>query len=113
MFVERLVAGLSSPQNRLGELDDALVVDVDHYRALLMREARALGESSETDRAVASWAFTCIADGWVDDHLNSVRDGLLELGAVSDQEHLDRLLHAAVLRIVAVDTPLQPADALL
>lgn len=113
MFVERLVAGLSAPQNRLGELDDALVVDVDHFRALLMREARALTEAGEEERAVAGWAFTCIAEGWVDDHLQTVRDSLLELGAVADQAHLDRLLHAAVLRILGVEPPLSGADALV
>lgn len=113
MFVERLLAGLISPQNRLGELDDTLVVDIDHYRALLMREARVLSEAGQIDRAVAGWAFTCIADGWVDEHLLNIRDCLLELGAVADQEHLDRLLRAAVLQILGATPNLQPADVLL
>lgn len=113
MFVERLLAALSAPHGRLGELDDMLVVDVDRYRALLMREARALTESGQIDRTVASWAFTCIADGWVDDHLHSVRDSLIELGAVGDQAHLDRLLHAAVLQILGAGTSIAAADGLL
>ncbi|MCS6912852.1 MAG: hypothetical protein RMK29_11795 [Myxococcales bacterium] len=113
MFIERLVAGLSTPQNRLGKLDDALVVDIDQFRALLMRQARTLSEAGEQERAVAAWALTCIAEGWVDDHLHTVRDSLIELGAVADQAHLDRLLRAATLRILGIQEPLPAADDLL
>src|SRR5439155_403894 len=36
---------------------------------------------------------------------------LLELGAVSQQQHLDRVLHAAVLHILGAESGLDPADA--
>lgn len=113
MFLDRLSAELATPQSRLSELDDRLHLDVDRYRALMMQEARALCESGQIDAQVVAWAFACIADGWVDEHLQQVRDSLLELGAVADQGHLDRLLRAALLQVLGTQEPLQPADAML
>ena len=95
MFLDRLSAELAAPHNRLSELDERLHLDVDRYRALMMQEARALCEGGHIDAQVVAWAFSCIADGWIDEHLQHLRDSLLELGAITDQGHLDRLLRAA------------------
>jgi hypothetical protein len=126
MFVARLLATLKSPPNHLGFLDDALVLDVDLYRAALLQLVRKLSAAGAVDAATAEWTINCIADGWVDEHLATLRDGLIELGAVDDQEHLDRLLMAATHQILGcgpgghalpdLDTglaPLAAADALL
>lgn len=100
MFVARLLAALKTPPTHLGRLDDTMVLDVDLYRAALLHLVRQLSDDRVIDEATAAWTVGCIADGWVDEHLGDVRDGLLELGAVRDQGHLDRLLLAATQQIL-------------
>ena len=112
MFVARLLAALKTPHTHLGLLDDTLVLDVDRYRAALLHLVRLLSDEGAVDDATAAWTFTCIADGWVDEHLANVRDGLLELGAVKDQAHLDRLLMAATHHILGCG-PGTPAHGLV
>lgn len=112
MFVARLLAALKMPLTHLGMLDDKLVLDVDLYRAALLYLVRQLSEEGAMDEATACWTFGCIADGWVDEHLTGVRDGLLELGAVKDQAHLNRLLMAATHHILGCG-PGTPAHGLL
>ncbi len=112
MFVARLLAALKMPLTHLGVLDDTLVLDVDLYRAALLCLLQKLGDQGALDEPTACWIFDCIADGWVDEHLANVRDGLLELGAVQDQAHLNRLLMAATHHILGCG-PGTPAHGLL
>lgn len=112
MFVARLLAALKMPLTHLGMLDDTLLLDVDLYRAALLYLVRQLSDEGAVDDATACWTFGCIADGWVDEHLTGVRDGLLELGAVKDQAHLHRLLMAATHHILGCG-PGTPAHGLL
>lgn len=112
MFVARLLAALKTPPTHLGRLDDMLVLDVDPYRAALLQLVRRLSAEGALDEATAAWTLSCIADGWVDEHLGDVRDGLLELGAVRDQGHLDRLLLAATQQILGCG-PGSPAHGLV
>ncbi len=111
MFVARLLAALKMPLTHLGMLDDTLVLDVDLYRAALLSLVHKLSDEGAVDDAIAGWTFGCIADGWVDEHLTSVRDALLELGAVRDQAHLNRLLMAATHHILGCG-PGTPAHGL-
>lgn len=102
MFVERLIAVLASPQNHLGDLDDTLIFEADAYRALLSREAQRQREAGLIDDAIVSWIYTCIADGWVDEHLQGLRDALIELGAVTENVHMHRLLVAAARQLATL-----------
>ncbi len=111
MFVARLLAALKTPPTHLGRLDDTMVLDVDLYRAALLHLVQKLSDEKVVDQATAEWTVACIADGWVDEHLGDVRDGLLELGAVRDQGHLDRLLLAATQQILGCG-PGSPAHGL-
>ena len=100
MFLDRLSAELAAPQNHLSELDERLHLDLDRYRALLMQEARALCDGGHIDPEVVAWAFSCIADGWVDEHVqHPVRGELLSQACGrGDGRHRQRRL----LEVVAL-----------
>lgn len=112
MFVARLLTALKTPATHLGGLDDTLVLDVDLYRGALLHLVQKLSDEGAIDDPTAAWTLACIADGWIDEHLGNVRDGLLELGAVRDQAHLHRLLLAATQHILGCG-PGAPAHGLV
>lgn len=101
MFFERLISTLHAPHSQLAVLDEALPLDIDRLRALFLARARARAEAGLLDDGTVAWLFRLLAEGWLDEHFQLVRDALLELGAVNE---IDRLLDAAVQRMVG-ETP--------
>lgn len=101
MFFERLISTLHAPHSQLAVLDEALPLDIDRLRGLFLSRARARAEAGLLDEGTVAWLFRLLAEGWIDEHLQLVRDALLELRAVNE---IDRLLDAAVQRMVG-ETP--------
>lgn len=101
MFFERLISTLHAPHSQLAVLDEALPLDIDRLRALFLARARARAEAGLLNEGTVAWLFRLLAEGWLDEHFQLVRDALLELGAVNE---IDRLLDAAVQRLVG-ETP--------
>lgn len=101
MFFERLISTLHAPHSQLAVLDDALPLDIDRLRALFLARVRSRAEAGLLDEGTVAWLFRLLAEGWLDEHLQLVRDALLELGAVNE---IERLLDAAVQRMIG-ETP--------
>mgnify|MGYP006992428877 CR=1 FL=1 len=102
MFVERLIATLRAPHGPLEILDETLPLDGDRYRALVVQLARARAAAGLLDEPTLAWLFRLAAEGWIDEHLQLVRDALLELGVAQGvpPAEFERLIEAAARHLV-------------